>query len=324
MHVLEIEDLVKHFSARGGIFAGRGETVKAVNGVSLTLDKGETLGVVGESGSGKSTLGLLSLGLIPMTSGKILFDGSPVSELKGEDFTRFRRKAQIVFQNPFASLNPRMTVKDIIGRVLEVHKIVPPSQVRDKVMDLLAEVGLRPDHWSRYPHEFSGGQRQRIAIARALAPDPEFVILDEPTSALDVSVQAQILNLLKDLQKRRGHASMFISHNLAVIRHISHRVAVMYLGRIMEEGPTKAVFARPVHPYTRALLASVPKPFVTDEDIEDKIIPGDIPSPTNPPPGCPFSSRCAYVLPLCSEEAPLSREVIEGRKAACHRAEEWV
>ena len=324
MPVLEIENLVKHFSAGGGLFAGKKKPVRAVDGVSLTLDRGETLGIVGESGSGKSTLGLLSLGLIRKTSGKILFLGSSVDELQGAGLTLFRRKAQIVFQNPFASLNPRMIIRDIIGRVLEIHGILPPGEMDGRVKSLLGEVGLREDHWSRYPHEFSGGQRQRIAIARALASDPEFIILDEPTSALDVSVQAQILNLLQDLQEKRGHAYMFISHNLAVIRHISSRVAVMYLGRIMEEGPRNSIFSHPVHPYTRALLASVPKPFVTNEDIEDKVIAGDIPSPSNPPPGCRFSTRCPFCIPVCREREPDRKEVGPKHSVVCHRAEEWV
>ena len=323
MHVLEIDNLVKHFS-RGGLFGGKKNPVRAVDGVSLSLDKGETLGIVGESGSGKSTVGLLSLGLIPKTSGTILFMGRPVDEFEGKELILFRRKAQIVFQNPFASLNPRMIIRDIIGRVLEIHDIVPKNQIGSKVEALLQEVGLRGDQASRYPHEFSGGQRQRIAVARALASGPEFIILDEPTSALDVSVQAQILNLLGDLQQARGHAYVFISHNLAVIRHVSHRVAVMYLGKIMETAPKEALFSRPVHPYTRALLNSVPKPFVTDEDIESKVIAGDIPSPTNPPPGCRFHTRCPYCLAVCEEKEPVWREVAPKHFVACHRAEEWI
>lgn len=323
MHVLEIDNLVKHFP-RGGLFGGKKNPVRAVDGVSLSLDKGETLGIVGESGSGKSTVGLLSLGLIPKTSGTILFMGRAVDEFKGKELTLFRRKAQIVFQNPFASLNPRMIIRDIIGRVLEIHDIVPKSQIGSAVESLLQEVGLRGDQASRYPHEFSGGQRQRIAVARALASGPEFIILDEPTSALDVSVQAQILNLLGDLQQARGHAYIFISHNLAVIRHVSHRVAVMYLGKLMETAPKEALFSRPVHPYTRALLNSVPKPFVTDEDIESKVIAGDIPSPTNPPPGCRFHTRCPFCLAVCEEEEPVWREVAQRHFVACHRAEEWI
>lgn len=323
MHVLEIDNLVKHFP-RGGLFGGEKNPVRAVDGVSLALGRGETLGIVGESGSGKSTVGLLSLGLIPKTSGTILFMGKPVDEFEGKELILFRRKAQIVFQNPFASLNPRMIIRDIIGRVLEIHDIVPKSQIAGKVEALLQEVGLRGDQASRYPHEFSGGQRQRIAVARALASGPEFIILDEPTSALDVSVQAQILNLLGDLQQARGHAYIFISHNLAVIRHVSHRVAVMYLGKLMETAPKEAIFSRPVHPYTRALLASVPKPFVTDEDIESKVIAGDIPSPTNPPSGCRFHTRCSFCIGVCEEAEPAWREVAPKHFVACHRAEEWI
>lgn len=307
MPVLEIENLVKYFFGGGGLFGGSKNPVRAVDGVSLSLAREETLGIVGESGSGKSTVGLLSLGLLPKTSGTIRFHGKLVNEFQGKELTLFRRKAQIVFQNPFASLNPRMIIRDIVGRVLEIHNIVPRGDIDGRVRSLLEEVGLREDHWSRYPHEFSGGQRQRIAIARALASDPELIVLDEPTSALDVSVQAQILNLLQDLQETRGHAYMFISHNLSVIRHVSHRVAVMYLGRLMETASKDSLFSNPIHPYTRALLASVPKPFVTNENIEEKVITGDIPSPSNPPPGCRFSTRCAFCLPVCRENEPVWR-----------------
>lgn len=324
MPVLEVRDLVKHFSSGGGVLGGKKRTVHAVDGVSFSLEKNETIGVVGESGSGKSTMGLLALGLIPPTSGEILFLGRAVTALREDERRSFRQRAQIVFQNPYASLNPRMTIRDILKRVFAIHDIVPPEKGDDLVRSLLTETGLRPEHADRYPHEFSGGQRQRIAIARALASDPEFIVLDEPTSALDVSVQAQILNLLQDLQRDRGHSYLFISHNLAVIRHVSHKVAVMYLGKLMEMASKERLYSVPLHPYTKALLASVPKPFVTGENIEDKVIAGDIPSPSAPPPGCRFSTRCPLFLPLCGEQEPEWKEVSRAHFVRCHRVGEWL
>jgi oligopeptide/dipeptide ABC transporter ATP-binding protein len=320
MPVLDAENLVKLYPVRtGGFFGQRKAFLRAVDGVSLSIERGETLGLVGESGSGKSTVGMLCLGLLEKTSGTIRFLGRPIEDYAARDALLFRRKAQIVFQNPFASLNPRMIVRNVIGRVLEIHGLATGADVGDRVGALLREVGLREDQMTRYPHEFSGGQRQRIAVARALAPDPELVVLDEPTSALDVSVQAQILNLLRDIQAARGLAYLFISHNLAVIRHASHRVAVMYLGRLVETARKDHLFARPLHPYTKALLASVPKPFVTGDDIEDAVISGDIPSPLRPPSGCRFHTRCACPVDRCSTEEPTWREVEPGHCVACHR-----
>ncbi len=320
MPVLDAENLVKLYPVRtGGFFGQRKAFLRAVDGVSLSIERGETLGLVGESGSGKSTVGMLCLGLLEKTSGTIRFLGRPIEDYAARDALLFRRKAQIVFQNPFASLNPRMIVRNIIGRVLEIHGLATGADVGDRVGALLREVGLREDQMTRYPHEFSGGQRQRIAVARALAPDPELVVLDEPTSALDVSVQAQILNLLRDIQAARGLAYLFISHNLAVIRHASHRVAVMYLGRLVETARKDDLFARPLHPYTKALLASVPKPFVTGDDIGDAVISGDIPSPLRPPSGCRFHTRCACPVERCSTEEPKWREVEPGHCVACHR-----
>lgn len=324
MPVLEVQNLVKHFTSGGGLLGGAKRTVRAVDGVSFTLSGNETLGVVGESGSGKSTLGFLALGLLTPTSGEIRFLGRPVNNLGDEENKEFRRKAQIVFQNPFASLNPRMTIRDILERVLKVHDLPFTSEDGETIPSLLREVGLRPEHAGRYPHEFSGGQRQRIAIARALASGPELIVLDEPTSALDVSVQAQVLNLLQDLQRARGHSYLFISHNLAVIRHVSHRVVVMYLGKFMEMAPKERLYSAPLHPYTRALLASVPKPFGTDENIEDKVIAGDIPSPSAPPPGCRFNTRCPLRILMCEEEEPEWREVGRDHFVRCHRVDEWV
>lgn len=320
MPVLDAENLVKLYPVRtGGLFGGRKALLRAVDGVTLSIERGETLGLVGESGSGKSTVGMLCLGLLEKTSGTIRFLDRPIEDYTGDDARIFRRKAQIVFQNPFASLNPRMIIRDIIGRVLEIHGLAHGRDIGARVGALMREVGLREDQMTRYPHEFSGGQRQRIAIARALASDPELVVLDEPTSALDVSVQAQILNLLQDIQAARGLAYLFISHNLAVIRHASTRAAVMYLGRLVETARKEALFARPLHPYTQALLSSVPKPFVTDERMEEKIIAGDIPSPLTPPPGCRFHTRCRYSEDRCTKEEPQWREVEPGHFAACHR-----
>ena len=318
--LISAEGLYKHFPIRGGIVTSKpAGGVRAVDGVSLSVEVGETLGLVGESGSGKSTTGLLLLGLIKPSGGRILYDGKSIEEFLARNPREFRRRAQIVFQNPFASLNPRMTVRDIIGRGMKLHGLVKnDKELTERAAAILAEVGLREDHLSRYPHEFSGGQRQRIAIARALALNPEFIVLDEPTSALDVSVQAQILNLLKDLQRSRGLSYLFISHNLAVVRHISHDVAVMYLGKIMESSPKEVLFSQPLHPYTQALLRSIPKISFPPEDIENKVIEGDIPSPINPPPGCPFNPRCRKAIDICMIKMPDFREVMPGRWVTCH------
>jgi oligopeptide/dipeptide ABC transporter ATP-binding protein len=293
--------------------------VRAVDGVSLSVERGRTLGLVGESGSGKSTTGLLLLGLLKPSGGRIIFEGETLEELLRRNPRHFRRRAQIVFQNPFASLNPRMTVKDIVGRGMKLHGLVKSDEeLAERVAALLLEVGLKEEHLSRYPHEFSGGQRQRIAIARALALNPEFVVLDEPTSALDVSVQAQILNLLKGLQQSRGLSYLFISHNLAVVRHMSHEVAVMYLGKVMESASKDSLFSNPLHPYTQALLKSIPKISFPPEDIEKKVIEGDIPSPVNPPSGCPFNPRCHRAADICRTEMPDFREAMPGHWVACH------
>lgn len=294
MNIVEVKDLHMYFPIlKGVLFHSVAGHVKAVDGVSFSIPEGETLGLVGESGSGKSTVGNMLLRLLKPTSGEILYRGRSILSLSPQEEREFRSRAQMVFQNPFASLNPRMIVGDIIGRVLRVQRPeLKKDEVRERVLNGMQEVGLKVEHMTRYPHEFSGGQRQRIAIARALISDPEFVVLDEPTSALDVSVQAQILNLFKDIQKKRRLSYLFISHNLSVIRHISHRIAVMYLGNLMEFCDRQEMFRNPLHPYTQALLRSIPKPYVTDEDISDKIIKGDIPSPVDPPPGCRFNTRC--------------------------------
>ncbi len=321
MSVVDVSGLVKHFPIdKGIVFPKIVGHVKAVDGISFSIESGRTLGLVGESGSGKSTTGSMILRLLEPTAGTVRFHGKSVTDMDDKELHAFRCKAQMVFQNPFASLNPRMIVRDIVGRVLKVHGESNDSRITQAVLDILREVGLKEEHMTRYPHEFSGGQRQRIAVARALISNPEFVVLDEPTSALDVSVQAQILNLFKDIQKDRGLSYLFISHDLSVVRHISHDVAVLYLGKTMEYASKNALFASPRHPYTRALLESIPKPFITGEAIEDKVIQGDIPSPMNPPAGCRFHTRCPQADDLCRSEEPLWREVAPKHFVACHQA----
>ncbi|WP_321823268.1 ABC transporter ATP-binding protein [Pyramidobacter piscolens] len=321
MNIVEVKDLRMYFPIlKGVLFHSVAGHVKAVDGVSFSIPEGETLGLVGESGSGKSTVGNMLLRLLKPTSGEILYRGRSILSLSPQEEREFRSRAQMVFQNPFASLNPRMIVDDIIGRVLRVQRPeLKKDEVRERVLNGMQEVGLKVEHMTRYPHEFSGGQRQRIAIARALISNPEFVVLDEPTSALDVSVQAQILNLFKDIQKKRRLSYLFISHNLSVIRHISHRIAVMYLGNLMEFCDRQEMFRNPLHPYTQALLRSIPKPYVTDEDISDKIIKGDIPSPVDPPPGCRFNTRCPQATDECRRVRPQWREVNAGHWLACHQ-----
>lgn len=321
MNIVEVKDLRMCFPIlKGVLFHSVAGYVKAVDGVSFSIPEGETLGLVGESGSGKSTVGNMLLRLLKPTSGEILYRGRSILGLSPQEEREFRSRAQMVFQNPFASLNPRMIVGDIIGRVLRVQRPeLKRDEVRDLVLNGMQEVGLKVEHMTRYPHEFSGGQRQRIAIARALISSPEFVVLDEPTSALDVSVQAQILNLFKDIQKKRHLSYLFISHNLSVIRHISHRIAVMYLGSLMEFCDRQELFRNPLHPYTQALLRSIPKPYVTGEDISDKIIKGDIPSPIDPPAGCRFNTRCPQATDECRRARPQWREVNAGHWLACHQ-----
>lgn len=321
MNIVEVKDLHMYFPIlKGVLFHSVAGHVKAVDGVSFSIPEGETLGLVGESGSGKSTVGNMLLRLLAPTSGDILYRGRSILGLSPREEREFRSRAQMVFQNPFASLNPRMIVGDIIGRVLKVQRPeLKKDEVRDLVLNGMQEVGLKVEHMTRYPHEFSGGQRQRIAIARALISSPEFIVLDEPTSALDVSVQAQILNLFKDIQKKRHLSYLFISHNLSVIRHISHRIAVMYLGSLMEFCDRQEMFRNPLHPYTQALLRSIPKPYVTGEDISDKIIKGDIPSPIDPPAGCRFNTRCPQATDECRRVRPQWREVNAGHWLACHQ-----
>ncbi|MDR1732934.1 MAG: ATP-binding cassette domain-containing protein [Synergistaceae bacterium] len=320
-NILEVRGLKCYFPVTRGVLFKRPQgCIKAVDDVTFRISEGKTLGLVGESGSGKSTTGNIILRLLKPTAGSVLFRGRDLASLNGPEDKAFRKKAQMVFQNPFASLNPSMHVGSIIGRVLKIQE---PSagrrEIDDRVYAILREVGLDREHMDRYPHEFSGGQRQRIAIARALVSTPEFLVLDEPTSALDVSVQAQILNFFRELQQKRRITYLFISHNLAVIRYISHTVAVMYLGQLVELADRERFFASPLHPYTQALLHSVPKPYISGEDIFDKVIQGDIPSPLDPPSGCRFHTRCDFVSERCRLEAPPWREAETGHFVACHR-----
>ena len=313
--LLVVEDLVKHYVSGG--FLRRKEVVRAVDGVSFSLNAGETLGLVGESGSGKTTVGKTVLRLVEPTSGRILFDGEDVTAVR--DLRPLRKEMQIVYQDPMSSMNPRMRIADIVGRPLQIHGLVSSRRERDeRVRYLLERVGLSGDHLYRYPHEFSGGQRQRIAIARALAPDPKFIVLDEPTSALDVSVQAQILKLLRSLQEERGIAYLFISHDLAVVRNISHRVAVMYAGKLVEMADVDEIFSDPMHPYTKGLLASVLEPS-PDAEAPEEVLPGEPPDPRNPPSGCRFHPRCPLADERCSKEEPELREVGPGHWVACHK-----
>ena len=299
--LVEVRDLKKHFPIRGGVLSRVVASVKAVDGVSFAIRRGEVLGLVGESGSGKTTVGRTLLRLIEPTGGRIFFDGQDITELPREKLRPFRRRMQIIFQDPFSSLNPRMTVGDIIAEPLLIHGIgKTPKERTERVAELLKLVGLSPDHMRRYPHEFSGGQRQRIGIARALAVAPEFIVADEPVSALDVSIQAQVVNLLQDLKEELGLTLLFIAHDLAVVEYISDRVAVMYLGKVMELAPARELYRNPKHPYTEALLSAVPIPDPTVKR-ERIVLQGDIPSPINPPSGCVFRTRCRYALPECAD-----------------------
>ncbi len=317
--LLEVRELKKHFPIRGGVLSRVVGNVKAVDGVSFAIRRGEVLGLVGESGSGKTTVGRTLLRLIEPTGGRILFDGEDITELSRERLRPYRRRMQIIFQDPFSSLNPRMTVGDIIAEPLIIHGIgKTPKERTERVAELLRLVGLSPDHMRRYPHEFSGGQRQRIGIARALAVAPEFIVADEPVSALDVSIQAQVVNLLQDLKEELGLTMLFIAHDLAVVEYISDRVAVMYLGKVMELAPSRELYRNPKHPYTEALLSAVPIPDPTVKR-ERIVLQGDIPSPINPPSGCVFRTRCRYALPECAQIVPELREVSPGHYKACIR-----
>jgi oligopeptide/dipeptide ABC transporter ATP-binding protein len=314
--LLSLVNLYKHFPVRQSFFSREMLKVHAVDGVSIDVPHGKTVGLVGESGCGKTTLGRVALRLIAPDAGTIRFEGTDITRLSGEELRRTRKSMQIIFQDPYSSLNPRMRVRDIVGEGWRVHGMGGREEIRGKAARLLARVGLSPDAADKYPHEFSGGQRQRIGIARAIALSPRLVVADEPVSALDVSVQAQILNLLKDIQEEYGMAYLFISHDLRVIRHMSDIVAVMYLGKLMEVSPAEELFRAPLHPYTRSLLAAVPMLGGTPR--ETIVLRGEIPSPTAPPPGCRFHTRCFLAQKVCEEVCPLLRESAPGRLTACH------
>ena len=319
--LLKVENLKKYFPIMRGIIRRKVGDVKAVDGVTFDIYEGETLGLVGESGCGKSTTGRVILQLYPVTSGEITFMGQELTNLSSEEMRKIRPKMQMIFQDPHASLNPRMTVGSIISEPLDEHSVVRGKAKRERVEELLELVGLSHFHASRYPHEFSGGQRQRIGIARALALNPKFIICDEPIAALDVSIQAQVVNLLEDLQGEFGLTYLFISHDLSMIRHIAQRVAVMYLGRIMELAYQSELYNNPLHPYTQALLSAVPTPDPTIEEKRVRIIlEGDVPSPAYPPPGCPFNTRCPIAEDICSLEIPEWRELQPEHWVACHLA----
>ncbi len=321
--VLEVDGLAKHYPIRAGFLRRAQGVVRAVDGVSFAVQPGETLALVGESGCGKSTTARLALRLIEPTAGRVRFEGQDITGLAGVTLRKLRRRMQMVFQDPFASLNPRMQVQDIVGEPLLIHAIGDAAARRDRVASLLSLVGLAPYHATRYPHEFSGGQRQRIGIARALAVEPALMVLDEPVSALDVSIQAQVVNLLRDLQQRLGLSYLFIAHDLAVVKHVADRVAVMYLGRIVEIGPKAQVFANPRHPYTRVLLAAIPRPDphrrVTRPAPDAATL--DVPSPADIPPGCRFHPRCAFAIDRCRTEDPTLRLIDPLHQSACHLAE---
>jgi oligopeptide transport system ATP-binding protein len=321
--LIVVRDLAKYFPIHAGVFSRHVADVKAVDGIDFEIRRGETLGLVGESGSGKTTAGRVILRLAPATRGTVHFEGRDILTLGRNDLRSLRKEMQIIFQDPYASLNPRMTVGDIIREPLAIHNIARGKAGNERTQELLSLVGLQPYHANRYPHEFSGGQRQRIGIARALAVNPKFIVADEPVSALDVSIQAQVINLLQDLQAQLGLTYLFIAHDLSVVRHISNRVAVMYVGKIVEIADRDRLYDNPLHPYTQALLSAIPIPDPSVEARRKRIIlTGDIPSPVNPPAGCRFHTRCPVAFDRCKTEIPVLAEYEPGHRAACHWVEE--
>ena len=318
--LVEVKNLKEYFDINMGFF--RSKPLKAVDDVSFTINKGETLGLVGESGCGKTTVGRTILHLYKPTAGEVIFDGKPIKTK--QDIQEFRKKATMVFQDPYSSLNPRMTVSDIVGEPLDVHKLYSSKKERqDRILELMGHVGLNSEHASRYAHEFSGGQRQRIGIARALAVNPEFIVCDEPVSALDVSIQAQVINMFDDLQEKLGLTYLFIAHDLLVVRHISDRIAVMYLGKMVELAEANEIYNHPLHPYSQSLLSAVPVPDPKIARANQRIaLSGDIPSPLNAPSGCPFRTRCRYATDACAQSMPPFEEVAPGHFVACHRVKE--
>ena len=316
--LVRVKNLKKYFPIHGGVLGGVIAWVKAVDEISFDIYEGETLGLVGESGSGKTTAGKTILQLYRPTDGEVYFEGKLINNLKGEELRKLRRNMQIIFQDPYGSLNPRMPISEIIGEPLVVHRLIKNrNEMLDRVVEVMELVGLRPEYLNRYPHEFSGGQRQRIGIARAIILNPKFVVCDEPVSALDVSIQSQVINLLNDLQEKLKLTYLFIAHDLAVIRHMCDRVVVMYLGKVMEIAENQELFENPLHPYTQALLSAVPVP---DPEVKKEriILKGDIPSPINPPSGCVFHTRCPVAMPICKEVKPELREIKPGHFVACH------
>lgn len=316
-YLIEVKDLVKWFPIKSSFFKRTIGNVRAVDGISFKIKRGQTMGLVGESGCGKSTAGRTMLRLIEKTSGEVWFDGQEISSLPKEELRKLRPRIQIIFQDPYSSLSPRIPVGEIIGEAVREHEIVAPEEYDDYISRIMRACGLQEYHKDRYPHEFSGGQRQRICIARALALNPDFIVCDEPVSALDVSIQAQIINLLKQLQRDFGLTYLFISHDLSVVEHISDTVGVMYLGTMVEYAETEKIFAKPLHPYTQALFSAIPIP---DPLYDKREIPleGDVPSPLNPPSGCRFHTRCPYAKPICSVEEPMLHEIAPGHFCACH------
>ena len=317
--LLEIRNLKKYFIAHKSFFGSKHTFVKAVDDVSFNINEGETLGLVGESGCGKTTTGRTIIKLYEPTSGEIIFDGQDIAKLTSKEIMPYRRKIQMIFQDPYASLDARMTVGDIIGEAIDIHGLMKPKEAKERVKYLLSKVGLNSEHANRYPHEFSGGQRQRIGIARALAVQPKFIVCDEPISALDVSIQAQVVNMLEDLQEDLGLTYLFIAHDLSMVKHISTRIGVMYLGKMVELSSSNELYKNPLHPYTQALLSAIPAP---DPDTAEKnkriMLEGETPSPIDPPPGCRFKGRCRYLKPVCVESEPELKDLGNGHCVACH------